>query len=247
MSSPWCSSQASASCAGVTPFSAAISFTRSTRSRLRWKFSPWKRGLARRKSSSARSSRRLDLAGEEAAAERAVGDEADAQLAHGRQDLVLRVARPQRVLGLQRADRVHLVRAPDRRRRRLGQAEVAHLARAPPARPSRPRSPRSARSGPRGAGSRGRCGRRRGARATRRTPRARTPGRRARRGARRSRRARCRTWWRGRPRRGGRAIARPTSFSLVNGPYMSAVSRKLTPSSSARWIVAIDSASSPSP
>jgi hypothetical protein len=35
---------------------------------------------------------------------------------------------------------------------------------------------------------------------------------------------------------------RPTSCSLVNGPYMSAVSRKVTPRSSARWIVAIDSA-----
>ena len=33
------------------------------------------------------------------------------------------------------------------------------------------------------------------------------------------------------------AIARPTSSSLVNGPYMSAVSRRVTPRSSARWIV----------
>ena len=40
------------------------------------------------------------------------------------------------------------------------------------------------------------------------------------------------------------AIAFPTSRSFVNGPYMSAVSRKVTPSSSARWIVAIASASS---
>jgi hypothetical protein len=39
-------------------------------------------------------------------------------------------------------------------------------------------------------------------------------------------------------------MARPTSRSFVNGPYMSAVSRKVTPRSSARWIVAIDSASS---
>ena len=36
----------------------------------------------------------------------------------------------------------------------------------------------------------------------------------------------------------------PTSSSLVYGPYMSAVSSSVTPSSSARWIVAIDSASS---
>jgi hypothetical protein len=40
------------------------------------------------------------------------------------------------------------------------------------------------------------------------------------------------------------AIARPTSSSFVKGPYMSAVSRRVTPSSSARWIVAMDSASS---
>jgi len=40
------------------------------------------------------------------------------------------------------------------------------------------------------------------------------------------------------------AIALPTSFSFSPTPYMSAVSRKLTPSSSARWIVAIDSSSS---
>ena len=45
----------------------------------------------------------------------------------------------------------------------------------------------------------------------------------------------------------GRAIkglmARPTSRSLVNGPYASAVSRKSMPRSSARWIVATDSSS----
>ena len=54
-------------------------------------------------------------------------------------------------------------------------------------------------------------------------------------------RARCRTWWRA--RLFARAsIARPTSSSLVCGPYMSAVSRKVMPSSMARWMVAIDSA-----
>ncbi len=43
------------------------------------------------------------------------------------------------------------------------------------------------------------------------------------------------------------AMALPTRRSLAPLPYMSAVSRKLSPSSSARWIVAIDSLSSPSP
>ena len=56
------------------------------------------------------------------------------------------------------------------------------------------------------------------------------------------RRARSRTWSRPRARARRSLIARPTSSSFVNGPYMSAVSSRLTPSSSARWIVAIDSA-----
>src|SRR2546427_6833319 len=72
----------------------------------------------------------VDLPGEEPAPERAVGHEADPELAARRQDLVLGVARPQRILGLQRADRVHGVRAAQRRRRRLGEPQVAHLARA---------------------------------------------------------------------------------------------------------------------
>ena len=38
-----------------------------------------------------------------------------------------------------------------------------------------------------------------------------------------------------------------TSRSLVNGPYMSAVSSRVTPRSRARWMVATDSASSPGP
>jgi hypothetical protein len=40
-------------------------------------------------------------------------------------------------------------------------------------------------------------------------------------------------------------IALPTSFSFSPTPYMSAVSRNVTPRSSARWIVAIDSSSLP--
>ena len=63
------------------------------------------------------------------------------------------------------------------------------------------------------------------------------------RGTRRSRRARCRTWSPGTPRSGGRGSPCPTSSSFLPTPYMSAVSRKLTPRSSAWWIVAIDSSS----
>jgi hypothetical protein len=42
-------------------------------------------------------------------------------------------------------------------------------------------------------------------------------------------------------------IARPTSSSLVIGPYSCAVSRKTIPSSSARWMVAVASTSSTDP
>ena len=71
---------------------------------------------------------RLDLAGEEAAPERAVGDESDPELAHRRENLVLDVARPERILGLERRDRVHRVRPANRGGRRLREAEVLHLA-----------------------------------------------------------------------------------------------------------------------
>ena len=71
---------------------------------------------------------RAQGAGEEAAAERAVGDESDAELAQRGQDLLLGITRPHRVLGLQGGDRVHRVRPPDGGRCGLGQAEIAHLA-----------------------------------------------------------------------------------------------------------------------
>ena len=54
------------------------------------------------------------------------------------------------------------------------------------------------------------------------------------------RRARCRTSSPARPRSRRSRIARPTSRSFVHGPYTSAVSRKVIPRSSARWMVAID-------
>ena len=53
----------------------------------------------------------LEAARQESAAERAVGHEPDVELAQGRNDLVLRLAAPQRILGLQRADGMDLVRA----------------------------------------------------------------------------------------------------------------------------------------
>src|SRR3546814_5886027 len=53
----------------------------------------------------------LDRAGQETAAQGTVGNEADAQLAAGRQDLGLDVACLQRVLALQRRERRHGGRA----------------------------------------------------------------------------------------------------------------------------------------
>ena len=71
---------------------------------------------------------RAEAAGEEAAAERGVGDEADAELAQRRQHLVLDVAAEERVLALDGGHRVHRVRGADRLRRRLAEPVVADLA-----------------------------------------------------------------------------------------------------------------------
>jgi hypothetical protein len=68
------------------------------------------------------------LAGEEPARQRAERHERDAELAAGVEDGHLRVARPQRVLGLHRGQRVHGVRAADRGGRHLAHADCAHLA-----------------------------------------------------------------------------------------------------------------------
>src|SRR5436189_2983207 len=73
----------------------------------------------------------LDLAGEESPPERAVGDEADAQLAARGKRPVLHVAAPQRVLALEGGDGMDPAGAPLRLGSRLRQAEVAHLARPP--------------------------------------------------------------------------------------------------------------------
>jgi hypothetical protein len=73
--------------------------------------------------------RRRDLAGEEPTTERRVGDEPDAEVATGVEHaVVLRIASPQRVLGLERSDRVRRVPAPQRVRRSLAHPEVANLA-----------------------------------------------------------------------------------------------------------------------
>ena len=130
-SSPCASTQASASWPGVQPLSSAIVADRVDQREVGVE------GLAlearevrgRREVASPSAPCRLLMAPVSMpAAERGVGHQADAELAHGRQDLVLEVAGEQRVLGLQRGDRVHGVGAADRLRRRLGEPEVADLA-----------------------------------------------------------------------------------------------------------------------
>ncbi len=71
---------------------------------------------------------RLITAGEKTAAQGAVGHESDPQLTRGTEDLVLGVSTPERILGLQRRDRLHVVRAADRCGAGLRQSQVAHLA-----------------------------------------------------------------------------------------------------------------------
>src|SRR5206468_6605260 len=68
--------------------------------------------------------------GEQAAAERAVTDHPDTEFPQQRQQFRLRVAAEQRILVLASGYGVYRVCPPDRRRRRLGDAEKAHLPRA---------------------------------------------------------------------------------------------------------------------
>src|SRR6266849_678406 len=70
----------------------------------------------------------LDPSRQEAAAEGRVGDEGDAELPTGGQGLLRRVPVEKRVLALHRAQAVDGMGPPDGRGRRLGEAEVAHLA-----------------------------------------------------------------------------------------------------------------------
>src|SRR5262245_39138667 len=69
----------------------------------------------------------LNPAGKKTAAEWTVRHKADAQLATQLQQPVLRVARPKRVLGLQRGDRMDSMGSPDRLRAGLGQPKVPHF------------------------------------------------------------------------------------------------------------------------
>ena len=69
-----------------------------------------------------------DPPGQQAVAERGVGNEPDTEPAQQRQDFGLDVAGPERVFGLQRGHRMHGVCPADRLGAGLGQSDVAHLA-----------------------------------------------------------------------------------------------------------------------
>src|SRR5208337_4275411 len=180
-------------------------------------------------------------------AEWAVRDVADAQFPDGRKEFVLRVAAPQRILGLQGGDRVYRLRPADGLGCRLAQAEVTHLP-----------LPYQFRHGTDGLFNG--------------DVRIDTvlvvnvdvvdpqPSERAFAGlaymfqAAVSMPCQLRSEPRTKPNfvatltssRRPR-IALPTNSSLVNGPYASDVSRRLIPRSRARWMVARDSASSAGP
>jgi hypothetical protein len=96
--------------------------------KLRLKFSPVKRGLVLRRLSSESCSGERISPGEETVAERKVGNEADAQLAQQRQELVLRIAGSEGIFCLQRGDGMHGVSTPDCGGASLGKADVADLA-----------------------------------------------------------------------------------------------------------------------
>ena len=101
MSSPWASSQASATCAAVAPTS-ADRLDLGHDAQVLVEVGLGEAGVVAPEVVGVELVERTDLAGEKAAAEWRIRDEADADFPHQGEDLGLRVPRPQRVLGLQR-------------------------------------------------------------------------------------------------------------------------------------------------
>ena len=216
---PFASTQARASCGAVQPFARAISNTGRARLEVRLDVPGLEAGGLVPPVVGGEVRRGAEAAGQQPAAERAVGHEADAQLAAGGERARLVLAGEERVLALERADRVDGVGAAEGRRRGLGEAEEAHLARADQL----------------GHGADGLLDRRlrvhpvlvvevdrvepEPLQARRRRRSARTPAGRSRRAPGGRSRARSRTSWP--PRRASRrrpASALPTSSSFVCGP-----------------------------
>ena len=96
----------------------------------RWRAiaSGWKRGLVARKSPLGNSCPARQCAGQEAAPEHAEGDERHAVVGAPRDHVRQRLARPQRELALQRAHGMRRVRARELLDRALGHAEAPDLA-----------------------------------------------------------------------------------------------------------------------
>ena len=127
MSSPLCSSHASAICPGVAPFRSRDLAHGRRGAHVRVEVLALIARIAAAEVALRIFLGALHRAGEKAAAERRERHEADAELAQQRNDARLEVALPQRVLALQRRDRMHGVRAADRLLARFGEAEEAHL------------------------------------------------------------------------------------------------------------------------
>ena len=116
-------------CAGVAPFRAATCSSRSTKARFASQSVGVEAGDRAAEVGAVEGRGLVDLPREEALAERAERHEADPELLEGRQDLLLRLAPPERVLALQGRDRLDGVGAADRLHACLGEAEVPDLAR----------------------------------------------------------------------------------------------------------------------
>ena len=141
---PCASTQASASCAGVQPFS--VRDRLDARDEVEVLLRSSRPGSAARSGGSrpaARSSKRLISPVRKPRPSGLYAHEADAELAARREDAVLGVARPERVLALQRAIGWTARGAAERRRsppRRGRGSEPCPRARAPPSRRPSPRS-----------------------------------------------------------------------------------------------------------
>ena len=125
----WARIQASAICAGVAPFRSATRSSSSTNARFASRASAIEARDGVAEVGAVEGRGLVDLPGEEALAERAERHEADPELLERRQDLLLGLAPPERVLALQGGDRLDGVGAADRLHARLGEAEVPDLAR----------------------------------------------------------------------------------------------------------------------
>jgi hypothetical protein len=124
----WASSHASAIWAGVAFFRFAMPPSRSTRAWFAFRASGVKRRMVVRMSVLANAVFSSIFPVEEALAQRAVGNEADAEFLERRQHLLLGTSPPEGILALDGRDRLHRVCATNRLHCCFGEAEVPDLA-----------------------------------------------------------------------------------------------------------------------